>query len=242
MRKVFISGATRGIGRETAFEFARNGYCVILNGLHKNQKSEQMLGEIKKISPEAEIYYFDVSVASQVKLNCQKILKKHHYIDILVNNAGILRDKTLLKMTNKDWDQVVRTNLYGPFYLCKNLLPSMIKRSFGRIINISSVVALSGNFGQTNYAASKAGLIGFTKSLAKETAKFNITVNSVCPGLVDTDILKKVPRQYLDKMLEKIPLKRMAETGEIAKLIFFLASEKSSYITGSVININGGWT
>lgn len=241
MKKVFISGSTRGIGRETALEFARNGYCVILNGRSKNKKSEQILADIKKISPDAEIYYFDVSDKNKVKQNCQKILKKHGSLDVLVNNAGIIKDSSFIKMSNEDWDKVIKTNLYGSFNLIKNFLPAMIKKHYGRIINISSVVALTGNFGQANYAASKAGLLGLTKSLSRETARYNITVNAVCPGFTKTEMTASIPKDILEKkILPKIPAGRLCDPREIAKLILFLSSEESGYINGECININGG--
>lgn len=240
-KTVFITGSTRGIGRAAALEFARNRYTVILNGTKETKDADSLIEEIKEISGESRIYYFDVTNQKEVEDNCKNIIEKHKKIDILVNNAGIVRDKTFLKMNNEEWDSVIKTNLYGPYYITKQILPNMIENKFGRIINISSIVGLIGNFGQTNYSASKAGLIGFTKSLAKEVAKYNITVNAVAPGLVDTDILKGIPEQYLKKLLEKIPIGRIAVREEIARLILFLSSDNSAYITGECININGGW-
>lgn len=241
MKTVLITGSTRGIGKAIALEFAMNKYIVILNGTSKNKNSLEFVKQVKKYSPQSTIYYFNISNKNEVEEGCKKILRKFKKIDVLINNAGIVRDKTLLKMNDEEWDSVIKTNLYGPFYLVKQLLPTMIQNNWGRIINISSIVGLIGNFGQTNYSSSKAGIIGFTKSLAKETAKYNITVNAVCPGLVATDILKDIPKEYLDKMLEKVPLKRLALPEEIAKLVAFLASKDSAYITGEAININGGW-
>lgn len=242
MKTVFITGSTRGIGKAIALEFAKNKHRIILNGTRENENSRKVLKEIKKYSPGSDIYYFDVSDLAQVEKECRTIIKRFKKIDVLVNNAGIAKDKTLIKMDYDDWDSVIKTNLYGPFYITKQILSNMIQNNWGRIINISSIIGLIGNFGQTNYSAAKAGLIGFTKSLAKETAKYNITVNAVCPGLVETDIIKDVPKEFMDKMLEKIPLKRLAKPQEIAKLVLFLASSDSSYITGEYTNINGGWT
>lgn len=241
VKTAFISGSTRGIGQAIAMEMALNDFTVILNGKKETRESQELLKRIIKISPQSDVYYFDVSNSRQVDSNCNLILKKYGSVDVLVNNAGILRDKTLLNMTYKEWDEVIKTNIYGAFLITKKLAPSMVKKNHGRIINISSVIGLIGNYGQSNYSASKSALIGFTKSLAKEFAKYNITVNAVCPGLVDTQIIKNVPQPYIDKLLEKIPLRRAARPEEVAKLVVFLASESGDYITGDVININGGW-
>ncbi len=241
LKTVLITGSTRGIGRITALEFARNGYQVILNGSKKSKHAKSLVEKVKTISPNSSIYFFNVSDIKQVEKSFQLITKKYERIDVLINNAGILRDRTLLKMSYEEWDAVIKTNLYSLFTVTKQVLPLMIKNNWGRIINISSIVGVLGNFGQTNYSAAKAGIVGFTKSLAKETAKYNITVNAIAPGLVTTEILKEVPKLYMDKLLEKIPLKRLAEPEEIVYLLNFLSSKQSSYITGEVININGGW-
>lgn len=240
MKTVFITGSTRGIGKTLALEFAKKKYLVVLNGTRKTIHSAMLLKKLKILSPKSTIYYFDVSDTDQVEKNIQKIISKYKHIDILVNNAGIVRNKLFIKMDYKDFDEVIKINLYGIFNVTKALLPSMIANKWGRVINMTSISALMGDFGQTNYSASKAAVIGLTKSLAKETAKFNITVNAVSPGLVNTDILKDVPKEYMDKLIEKIPLKRMANVKEIANLILFLASNNSCYITGSIINIDGG--
>lgn len=237
----FITGSTRGIGCEIARTFAKNNYTVILHGTKETDYAKTAIKEIKKISPKSSICYFDVTNKNQVEQECGKIVSRYPKIRVLINNAGILQDRTFLKMSYDEWDIVIKTNLYGPYLVTKQILPAMIENEYGRVINMSSIIGLTGNFGQTNYSSAKAGLIGFTKSLAKETAKYNITVNAVCPGLVDTDILKDVPDEYMKKMLEKIPLKRLASTEEIAKLILFLSSDNSSYITGETIRISGGW-
>jgi 3-oxoacyl-[acyl-carrier protein] reductase len=238
---VFITGSTRGIGKATAYKFAENGFTVILHGLNKTDSSEKLVRDMKKLSPESKIFYFDVSIEKQVIIQCQKILSTYTKIDILINNAGILKDKTFIKMTTNEWDTVIKTNLYGTYYVTKQFLPKMIDNRYGKIINISSIIGVTGNYGQSNYAASKAGIIALTKSLAKETAKYNITVNAVLPGVVDTEILKNVPEELMKKILDNIPLRRLASPEEISDLIFFLASDKSNYITGNAININGGW-
>jgi 3-oxoacyl-(acyl-carrier-protein) reductase len=242
MKKIiFITGSTRGIGKAIAYKYAKNGDTIILHGLNKSKESKNLIDDIKKISSLSEIFYFDVSKENQVNDACRNILSKFSKIDVLVNNAGILKDRTFLKMTTPEWDSVIKTNLYGPYFITKQIIDNMIKHKFGRIINISALIGQIGNFGQTNYAASKAGLIGFTKSLAKEVAKYNITVNAVSPGIVDTDILDKVPRKFMNNMLQKIPLHRMATASEIAEIVYFLGSSQTNYITGEVININGGW-
>ncbi len=238
---VFITGSTRGIGKACAFVFAKSGYTVILNGRNKTEETNKLIKEIQVLSPDSEIFYFDVSKPTQARRECRRIIAKYKKVDVLINNAGIVRDRTFLKMSFKEWDDVIRTNLYGAFNITKEILPFMIQNGFGRIVNVSSIMGLTGNFGQTNYSASKAALLGFTKALAKEVSSKNITVNAVCPGLVETEMTITIPKEYLDKMLEKIPMRRMAKSEEIGNVLLFLASEKSSYISGAVIDINGGW-
>lgn len=242
MRKtVFITGSTRGIGRVCAFIFANNGYDVILHGKKETRQSGELLKAIKAISAESKIFYFDVSSRVQTEKTCRRIIAEYKKIDVLINNAGIARDRTLMKMSFKEWDDVIRTNLYGTFGVTKEILPSMIENGFGRIINVSSIMGITGNFGQTNYCASKAALLGFTKALAKEVSVKNVTVNAVCPGLVATEMTTVIPKEYLEQMIEKIPMKRMAKPQEIGEILLFLASEKSSYISGAIIDVNGGW-
>ena len=240
-KTVLITGSTRGIGRSIAEMFAKKKYTVIVNGLNQTIQTKEFINRIKKQSTDSSIYYFNVASPKEVEINCQKILAKYKQIDILINNAGIVNNKLLINMSYDDFDRVIKTNLYGTFLTTKYLLPSMIKSNWGRIINMSSISGIIGDFGQTNYSASKAAIIGFTKSLSKEVARYNITVNSICPGLVATDILKNVPEKYLGQLIEKIPLRKMAQPEEIANLVWFLASNQSSYITGEYININGGW-
>jgi len=236
----FISGSTRGIGKAIAFEFAKNGIVPILNGRKKTISSESLIKEIRKISPQATISYFDITDENMVKKNIKLLIEKYGKLDILVNNAGILANKMFINMEFNEFEKVFETNVYGAFFLTKSCLPSMITNNWGRIINMSSVMAYAGDYGQTNYSASKAALLGFTKTLAKEVARYNVTVNAVCPGLVDTEILAVVPEKYMAKLLEKIPMRRIARAEEIAKLFLFLASDNSSYINGSILDINGG--
>jgi 3-oxoacyl-[acyl-carrier protein] reductase len=238
---VLITGSTRGIGKAMSLLFANNKYIVVLNGRQKTSESTQFFKKIKKISPLSAIYYFDITNRRQVKLNCKKIINKYGHVDVLINNAGINHDITFIKMEFKDWKNVIETNLFGAFNVTKEILPTMITNNFGRIIFTSSIIAIKGNFGQTNYAAAKAGLLGLTKSLSKEVAKFNITVNAILPGFTETDMTSKIPEEIIkNKILPQIPMNRMAMPDEIANVALFLASKKSSYITGEFLNINGG--
>ena len=214
-----VTGSTRGIGKAITVKFTQSGIKTVIHGSKD----------------------FDVSDQNSVTRGCAKILDKYGNIDILVNNAGINRDRTLLKMSFEEWDEVIKTNLYGTFYVTQAILPNMIKQKSGRIINISSIIGQNGAFGQTNYAAAKAGIIGFTKSLALEVAKYQITVNAVCPGFIDSEMTKTIPADILKTKLAQIPLGRLGKSEEIASIVDFLASEGSSYITGGIFNVDGGW-
>ena len=241
-KTVLITGSTRGIGLAMAEVFAKNKYVVIMTGIEDTPACEKAFKKILRLSPHSACYHFDVSDPQAVAAQLEIIKKKHPSIQVLINNAGITKDKSLLKMTFSDWDEVMRTNLYGPFFMSQQVLPLMIAQNFGRIINTSSIIGQMGNFGQSNYAASKAGLIGFTKSLAKEVAKYNITVNAICPGFTDTDMVRNVPAEIIEKIVSnKIAMRRLAQPKEIAELAFFLASEQAGYITGEALGINGGW-
>ena len=236
-----ITGSSRGIGKAIAIKLASQGYTVVLHGIKNSENLQITERELKLISKNVHSTFFDVTDPFEVDTKITEIIKYVGEISILVNNAGITQDKTLIKMSDQQWDQVIKTNLYGPFFITKKILPLMQKNMYGRIINLASAIALKGNFGQTNYAASKAGLIGMTKSLAQEVAKYDITVNAVCPGLVDTDMTRIILNQHLAKLLEKVSLRRKGSGEEIAELVSFLASSNSSYITGAAIDINGGW-
>lgn len=241
-KTVLITGSTRGIGYATALEFLHYDYNVVFCGMKKTDFSKEIVRGIITKYPSSSFFYFDVSKPDDVRKNCKLILDKFKAIDILVNNAGIVKDSTLMKMSNEDWDIVIKTNLYGTFFVTKEILPTMIENKFGRIINLSSIIGQVGGFGQSNYSASKAGIIGLTKSLAKETAKKNVTVNAICPGFTDTDMVKNVPPEVIEKIISsKIAVGRLARPEEVAKLIFFLASEDAGYITGECFSINGGW-
>ena len=237
---VLVTGASRGIGKAIAIELAKNSINVAINYNKDEKEALAVVEEIKKLGVECISIKADVSNFEECAAMIEAIRKKFGALDILVNNAGALSDKTLKNMTKEQWDIVIKTNLYGTFNVTKNAL-SLIKDN-GRIINISSIVGLSGNFGQSNYAASKAGIIGFTKSLAKELGKRKITVNAVAPGFIDTHMTKSIPFIRRKIILAMIPLGRPGLPQDVANLVTFLASDKSSYITGEVICVDGGFS
>lgn len=234
-----VSGAGRGIGREIALELAKAGCTVIC--VSRNESScGSVAEEIRACGGKAESFAFDVSDSGQVKEKCAEILKKYGAVDILVNNAGITRDNLLMRMSDEEWNAVISTNLSSCFYLSRNLVRAMMGKRWGRIINISSVSGIAGNAGQANYSAAKAGIIGFTKTLARELAARNITANAVAPGFIETDMTAKLPENIMEAAKATIPLKRFGKPDDIARVCAFLASEEASYITGQVISVNGG--
>lgn len=233
-----VTGASRGIGRAIAIELAKNNMNLIVNYKDDEREAIAVVEEIKKIGVESIAVKADVSNFDECAAMIEVIKKKFGCLDILVNNAGTLLDKTLKNMTKEQWNLVIDVNLNGIFNVTKNALSLM--RDNGRIISISSIVGLNGNFGQTNYAASKSGIIGFTKSLAKELGKQKITVNAVAPGFVDTNMTKGMPFIRKKIILAMVPLGRLGTPEDIANLVGFLASDKSCYITGEVICIDGG--
>ncbi len=234
-----VSGAGRGIGREIALELAKAGCTVIC--VSRNESScGSVAEEIRACGGKAESFAFDVSDSGQVKEKCAEILKKYGAVDILVNNAGITRDNLLMRMSDEEWNAVISTNLSSCFYLSRNLVRAMMGKRWGRIINISSVSGIAGNAGQANYSAAKAGIIGFTKTLARELATRNITANAVAPGFIETDMTAKLPENIMEAAKAAIPLKRFGKPDDIARVCAFLASEEASYITGQVISVNGG--
>ena len=235
-----ITGATRGIGKQIAITLAKQGYNIALNYRKENEELENTKKEIEKIGVQILAVKGDVANFEDCENFVKQVIERFGQIDVLVNNAGITKDMLLMRMKKEDFEQVIDTNLVGTFNVTKNVVPYMMKARSGRIINISSVVGISGNAGQTNYSASKAGIIGFTKSLAKEIASRNILVNAVAPGFIETnmnDVLKDDVKQEIAK---NIPLKRMGTAQDVANVVKFLASDDSSYITGQVINVDGG--
>lgn len=235
-----VTGASRGIGRAIAIELAKAGASVVVNYLGSEAKAWEVKNQIEALNARAYLARFDVSNPDEVKSAIKEIERDFGPIQILVNNAGITKDSLLLRMKEEDWESVLRTNLFSAFYVTQAVLPAMIKARWGRIINISSVVAFTGNPGQVNYCAAKAGLIGFTKALALEVAGRNITVNAIAPGYIETDMTEKLPEKVKEAFLKEIPLNRPGLPEEVAYMVVFLASEQASYITGSVFHINGG--
>ncbi len=235
-----ITGSARGIGRAIAERFSAEGATVVINDVGSDAGAVETLEALKAAGGKGSVEMFDVSDAAQVEASVKRILETHGRIDILVNNAGITRDNLLLRMSEDEFDAVLRVNLKGTFLLTKTVTRHMIKQRSGRVVNISSVVGLMGNAGQSNYAAAKAGIVGFTKATARELAGRNVTVNAIAPGFIKTAMTAALPEAVQKAFLAQIPLGRFAEPGEVAELALFLASDASSYITGQVIGINGG--
>lgn len=242
LRKVaLVTGAARGIGKEIVYTLAENGYDVSINYRTKTTEIEQMKEELEsKYKIKCALVQGDVASFEDTEKMVNETVEALGKIDVLVNNAGITKDGLLMRMSKEDFETVIDVNLVGTFNVTKNVIPLMIKQKSGRIINISSVVGVSGNAGQTNYSASKAGIIGFTKSLAKEVSSRNILVNAVAPGFIATDMTSVLSDSVKESINNQIPLKRMGSAKDIANVVKFLASEDSSYITGQVINVDGG--
>jgi len=235
-----VTGGSRGIGRAIALELASCGANVVVNYTRNSKAADEVVAEIEAMGLSGMAVKADVSIASEVENLVNEVLKTFGSIDILVNNAGITRDNLIIRMTEKEFDEVINTNLKGAFICTKAVSRVMIKQKSGKIINVSSVVGIVGNAGQSNYAAAKAGLIGFTKSMAKELAKRNINVNAVAPGFIQTDMTSVLPENVKEEFIKSIPLMRAGKPEDIANTVLFLASEYSDYITGQVINIDGG--
>lgn len=235
-----ITGSSRGIGKTTAHEFAKRGVNVVIVA-RSEAKAVEVAKEIAdRYNVETLGVGADVSSAESVSSLFEQALKKFSKIEILVNNAGITKDNLLIRMKEEEWDSVLDTNLKGAFLCSREAVKIMTKQRYGRIINVSSVVAFIGNPGQVNYTASKAGLIAMTKTLAKEYASRGITVNAVAPGFITTDMTEGLPEKVKEEMLKLIPLQRFGTTEDVANAIIFLASPESGYITGQVIHVNGG--
>ncbi len=234
-----VTGGSRGIGRVIALELASLGAKVAINYRGGKSEAEQVAEEIKQKGGEALVLQADVSKKDEARGIVTRTIDHWGRLDILVNNAGITKDKTLKKLTDDDWEDVINTNLNSVYYTVSAALPTMQEQKYGRIINISSFVGQAGNFGQTNYSASKGGIIAFTKSAAQEVAKNNITINAIAPGFTMTEMLQQVPENVQEKILAKIPMGRFGQPEEIAEAVVFLAAH-GSYITGQQINVNGG--
>jgi 3-oxoacyl-[acyl-carrier protein] reductase len=235
-----VTGSSRGIGAAIALALAKSGSDIVINYVKEELAASELANTVRIEGSRPLLAKFDVSNGDQVKEGIEKVVAEFGKIDILVNNAGINRDKTLLKMTEDDWNQVINVNLNGTFRVTKAVLPYMIDCGWGRIINMSSIIGLMGNFGQSNYATSKAGIIGFSKSIAKELASKNITVNVIAPGFTSTSMVEGLSEEIKHNLISKIPMRRFASPHEIGDLVAYLASPRSSYVTGEVITIGGG--
>ncbi len=239
-KNVIVTGATRGIGREIALTLAQNGANIAMNYRNLNSEVEDLINEIKSFSVDALAIKCDVSITEEVDNFVKEVKSHYNTIDVLVNNAGITKDGLILRMKEEDFDDVLDVNLKGTFNTTKSVSSIMVRQKYGKIINISSVVGIAGNAGQCNYAASKAGVIGFSKSVARELASRNINVNVVAPGYINTDMTKNLPDKIKEEIIKSIPMKKIGDPKEVANLVLFLSSNLSDYITGQVINVDGG--
>lgn len=228
-----VTGATRGIGKGIAERFLAAGYNVAVCG-----RNQELLQELNH--PQLLTFQADVSDSEQVDNFITAVMDRWGRIDVVVNNAGITQDNLLMRMTDQQWQQVLDVNLTGVFNICRSVIRPMMKQRSGKVINISSVIGVTGNPGQTNYAAAKAGVIGFTKSLAKEVASRGILVNAVAPGYIDTDMTQQLSDQQKQQVIDQIPLKKTGTVNDVTELVFFLASENNQYITGQTIHVDGG--
>jgi 3-oxoacyl-(acyl-carrier-protein) reductase len=251
-RVALVTGGTRGIGAAIAHSLAAQGAVVAAGYTANEEAAQEFLEGFKSDGHEGSIHKGNVGECSDCERVVQEVLDEHDRIDILVNNAGITADKPVLKMSNEDWDKVVRVNLSGAFYMSKPTLDHMIDRGSGRIVNISSIIGQMGNVGQANYAAAKAGMFGLTMTLAREAAQalakadkldddgLGVTVNCVAPGFIETDMTAEVPEKVAEKMKQQIPVGRFGQPHEVARMVHFLCADASSYITGQVFAVNGG--
>ena len=236
-RKVVITGVSEGIGKSLAIAFAKAGAKVAGSARNK----ERLYAIEREISGAGHFFFSaDFSKSEDIQMFYDKTISAFGGVDILINNVGVTKDTLLMKMKDEDWDEVINTNLKSVFKLSRSVIRKMMKNRYGRIINISSVVGHTGNAGQTNYTAAKAGMSGFTKSLAQEVGSRGVTVNCVAPGFIDTDMTRSLPDDYKNQLLSKIPLARLGSPKDIANAVTFLASDNASYITGETLHINGG--
>jgi 3-oxoacyl-[acyl-carrier protein] reductase len=239
-RVALITGAARGIGQTIALALAQPDLRLYINDVAPPEDAAETIREVESKGAEGSYLQFNVADLAQVEQAVEGIIKESGSLDILVNNAGITRDGLLVRMKEEDWDQVLAVNLKGAFNCLKAAAKPMIKQRFGRIVNISSIVGIMGNAGQANYVASKAGLVGLTKSAARELASRNITVNAVAPGFIETAMTQNLPEKTREAMLAQIPLNRFGSPEEVAHAVAFLVSDQAAYITGQVMHVNGG--
>ena len=239
-KSALVTGASRGIGRSIAIQLAEEGYKVAVNYAGNKEKADAVVEEIKAKGVEAFAIQANVANGDEVKAMIKEVVSQFGSVDVLVNNAGITRDNLLMRMKEQEWDDVIDTNLKGVFNCIQKVTPQMLRQKSGSIINLSSVVGAVGNPGQANYVATKAGVIGLTKSAARELASRNITVNAVAPGFIVSDMTDALSEELKAQMLEQIPLAKSGEDTDIANTVPFLASEKAKYITGQTIHVNGG--
>jgi 3-oxoacyl-[acyl-carrier protein] reductase len=239
-RVSIVTGASRGIGRAIAVELGRNGGQVVVNYVGRQEEARETAKMVEAVGGRAIVEQADVSIAADADRLVESALAAFGRLDVVVNNAGITRDTLILRMKDEEWDAVLNTNLKGAFHLIRSAARPMMKQRFGRIVNIASVVGLIGNTGQANYVSAKAGLIGLTKSAARELASRNITVNAIAPGFIETDMTAELPGDLVAKMKEQIPLGKFGKPEDVAKAVAFLASDDAAYITGQVLNVDGG--
>lgn len=239
-KNAIVTGGTRGIGREIAKIFAQNGANIAINYRNYNEETKNLIEELESFGVKVVAVKCDVTNEEEVNNFIKEVKDKLESIDILVNNAGITKDGLIMRMSEKDFSDVIDVNLKGTFNTTKAVSGVMVKQRYGKIINISSVVGITGNAGQCNYAASKAGVIGFSKSVARELASRNINVNVIAPGYINTDMTKVLPDKVKEEVIKTIPMKKIGDPKEIANLALFLSSNLSDYITGQVINVDGG--
>ncbi|MDW4039495.1 3-oxoacyl-[acyl-carrier-protein] reductase [Staphylococcus saprophyticus] len=239
-KSALVTGASRGIGRSIAIQLAEEGYKVAVNYAGNKEKADAVVEEIKAKGVEAFAIQANVANGDEVKAMIKEVVSQFGSVDVFVNNAGITRDNLLMRMKEQEWDDVIDTNLKGVFNCIQKVTPQMLRQKSGSIINLSSVVGAVGNPGQANYVATKAGVIGLTKSAARELASRNITVNAVAPGFIVSDMTDALSEELKAQMLEQIPLAKFGEDSDIANTVAFLASEKAKYITGQTIHVNGG--
>ena len=239
-RVALVTGAGRGIGRAIALALAQQGADLAINYAHNDKAAEEVRDEIRRMGRRAELFKCNIADDNAVHAMGEAIRKVFPRVDVLVNNAGITRDKSFMKMTHVEWDEVLNVNLKGPVQMTHLFLPQMVENAWGRVINITSVIGQMGNFGQANYAAAKGGLDAFTKSVAREVARKGVTVNCVAPGFIRTDMTAAVPEKAMEHIKTITPMGRMGEAEEIAQVVAFLASPAASFVTGQEIGVNGG--